>query len=71
MSSHEEADFISSLLKYRATLTMLGSLSDTRNNGVTLIDSEKVGKHYLSKRNQKRLLKALHILGKIRLEKQK
>lgn len=43
MSSHEEADFISSLLKYRATLTMLGSLSDTRNNGVTLIDSEKVG----------------------------
>lgn len=43
MSSHEEADFISSLLKYRATLTMLGSLSNTRNNGVTLIDSEKVG----------------------------
>ncbi|MEE8233885.1 MAG: hypothetical protein V3R41_04315, partial [Gammaproteobacteria bacterium] len=42
MSSHEEADFISSLLKHRATLTMLGSLSETRNNGVTLINSEKV-----------------------------
>ena len=42
MSSHEEADFISRLLKHRATLTMLGSLSETRNNGVTLINSEKV-----------------------------
>ncbi|MCH8976678.1 MAG: DUF1631 family protein [Proteobacteria bacterium] len=42
MSSHEEADFISSLLKHRATLTMLGSLSKTRNNGVTLINSEKI-----------------------------
>ena len=42
MSSHEEADFISSLLKHRATLTMLGSLSKTRNNDVTLINSEKI-----------------------------
>jgi len=42
MSSHEEADFISSLLKHRTTLTMLGSLSKTRNNGVTLINSEKI-----------------------------
>lgn len=36
-----------------------------------LIDSEKVGKKYLSKRDQKRLIKALELLGKIRLEKQK
>ncbi|MFB3091117.1 MAG: DUF1631 family protein, partial [Gammaproteobacteria bacterium] len=42
MSSHEEADFISSLLKHRTTLTMLGLLSKTRNNGVTLINSEKI-----------------------------
>ena len=42
MSSHEQADFISRLLKHRATLAMLGSLSKTRNNDVSLINSEKI-----------------------------
>ena len=36
-----------------------------------LIDSEEVGKCYLSKKDQKKLSKALKLLGEIRLEKQK
>jgi len=35
-----------------------------------LMDCEKVGKSYISKRDQKKLLKALKLLQEIKLEKQ-
>jgi len=42
MPSHQETDFISSLLKHRATLTMLVALTKSRNNDVNLIRPEKI-----------------------------
>ncbi len=38
----EETDFISGLLKHRATLTMLGALEKSKDNDVTLVTPEKL-----------------------------
>ncbi len=42
MASHQETDFISSLLKHRATLTMLVALTKSKNNDANLIKPEKI-----------------------------
>lgn len=42
MASHQETDFISSLLKHRATLTMLVALTKNKNNDANLIKPEKI-----------------------------
>jgi hypothetical protein len=41
MPKHQENDFISSLFKHRASLTMLTALTKSKKNGATLISSEK------------------------------
>ena len=42
MSPREESDFISRLSKHKATLTMLGALSKSKSNDVTIIKPEKI-----------------------------
>ena len=42
MPSHQVNNFISSLLKHRATLTMLAALTQSKENDATLIKPEKI-----------------------------
>ena len=42
MPPHQEAEFISSLFKHRASLTMLMALTKSKGNNETLIKSEKI-----------------------------
>ncbi len=42
MPAHQETDFISSLLKHRATLTMLVALTQSKKHDATLIKPEKI-----------------------------
>jgi hypothetical protein len=42
MSRHEETDFISKLSKHRAALTMLGALTKSKSNNVTIVRPEKI-----------------------------
>lgn len=42
ITPREETDFISGLLKHRATLTMLGALAKSKDNDVTLVTPEKL-----------------------------